>query len=130
MYIYKCVLCIYTYIYYIHMCVDICVCLCVYVCMCVYIYISTLHIDMDSSMVIARGKGGWKEVEMGQMGDKWGQKDLALDGECMMHCATDVLLSCRHETCMVLFTNVTPIYSIKNTNINPMRSSTFCNHIF
>lgn len=34
-------------------------------------------------------------------------------GDDMMQYADDVLLSCTLETCMVLLTNIPPIYSIK-----------------
>ena len=40
------------------------------------------------------------------------EKDFAWSNGCMMKCADDVLLSCILETCMVLWTNVTPVNSI------------------
>lgn len=45
------------------------------------------------------------------------ERDFTLVSGCIMQDA-DVLLSCTLETFIVLFTNVTPIKSIKNNNIH------------
>ena len=41
------------------------------------------------------------------------ERDFAMDDGFAMQCEDDVLLSCTLETCMILWTNVTPINSIK-----------------
>ena len=49
------------------------------------------HIDTDNSVVTARGKAGWGEVEEAKEGEMVMEGDLTLGGECIMQCAEDVL---------------------------------------
>lgn len=61
---------------------------------------------MDSSVVIARGKGVG-QVEEGKVGVSGGQKRLDFGGECMMLYADVVLSRCTLEARVVYSTNVT-----------------------
>ena len=74
-------------------------------------------------MVLAREKGCWGQVEVGKgWGEMEVEKEFAWGRRCTMQCADDVSLSCTLETCMILYTNVTPINLIKKRKkhiINP-----------
>lgn len=59
------------------------------------------HIDTDYSGVTAGGEvGGW--VEVGKRGETGTERGLAWGDGHTMPGADDGLLSCAHETCMVL----------------------------
>ena len=56
-----------------------------------------------------KGAGGRWRWAQGGMGT---EREFVWGDRCMMQCADDVLLSCKLETCIVLWTNITPINSI------------------
>ena len=68
--------------------------------------------------MIARGKGGWKEVKKGKGEIMVVEGDLTLSGKHMVQRAGDVSWSYTFESYIILLTNVTPIKSIKKSTFH------------
>ena len=80
----------------------------------IYVYILFKHRKLygDSQRPEGKGVGGrWRWAKWGKMGT---ERNFAWGSGHTVQCADAVLLSCTLDTCMILWTNVISINSIKS----------------